>query len=139
MTTREATHDDIEYFVESGREFCAKTPFDFDAEGYAENVARFIDSDECIAVVTGDPVSGHSVGVLVSSFWRPDNILCKIFTTSGRGGLRCFREVERRAADAGAKYLFADSWLEPRIISYYEKNGMSLTDKVFLKELKSGN
>lgn len=136
---RAATYDDIDYLLSSSKAFCEKTPLSFDTDGHLQQLKQILDNDDAIVVVGGDPVTCHCAGVLTPSFWNPDDIICKIFTTSGAGGLQCFREVERIARERGATFLMADSWLEPRIISFYERNNMSAMDTVFLKELKDGN
>ena len=132
---RPAEHKDIEYFVRVGKEFCEYTPFSFDAESYAEIIGSLIDDPDCVSVVGGDPVKCHSVAKLVPNFYNANEIVAKVFTTWGKGGLKCFAEVEKICRDRGAKFLIADSMIEPRVIKFYEKHGMSHQDSVFMKVL----
>ena len=132
---REARHEDIEYFIQAGWDFCKQTPFTFDEEDYAAIVHKLIDDPDCIAVVDGDPVQCHSVANLLPSFYNAGETIAKVFTTWGDGGLNCFVEVERQAKERGARFLIADSFIAPRIIRFYKRRDMYLTDSVFIKEL----
>ncbi len=132
---RRARHEDIEYFVQAGWDWCKHTPFTFDEEDYAGIVHALIDDRDCIAVVDGEPVRCHSVAKLSPSFYNAGEVIAKVFTTWGDGGLNCFVEVERLAKERGAKFLIADSFIAPRIIKFYERRDMYLTDSVFIKEL----
>ena len=44
-------------------------------------------------------------------------------------------EGQRQAKNRGASFLMADSYIEPRIMKFYERQGMSLTDSKFIKAL----
>ena len=132
---RSAEHNDIDYFVEAGREFCEYTPFSFDAESYAEVIHELIDDEDCVSMVDGDPVRCHSVAKLMPNFYNASEIVAKIFTTWGNGGLNCFVEVERICKQRGAGFLMADSMITPKVTRFYERNGMELQDSVFIKVL----
>ena len=132
---RNAQHSDMDYFVRAGREYCEYTPFSFNQESYVEVLNNVIDDPDCIFIVSGDPVNCHSLAKLTPNFYNASEIIAKVFSTWGLGGLKCFREVERIAKQRGAKFLLADSMIEPRIIRFYEKTGMVLQDSVFIKEL----
>ncbi len=132
---RKAVHSDINYCVLAGREFCEQTPFEFDEESYSLVVHSLVDDPDVVFVVDGDPVQCHSVAKLIPNFYNANEIIAKVFTTWGAGGLRCFVEVERLAKEKGAKFIMADSLREPRIERFYERRGMTIQDSVFIKEL----
>lgn len=129
---RKATYDDLDYFIEAGRDFCLHTPFSFDADSYGESVKAILANPDCLAYVTG---TGHSVALLVPNFYNSDEIIAKVFTTWGKGGLKCFREVEKQSRAKGAKFIMADSYIQPRVIKFYERIGMRLADWVYIKDL----
>ena len=130
---RDALQSDIPYFVEAGRQFVQFTPFSFDAESYAEALERIIDAETTVSsVIEG---KGHCAATLGPSMFDSRELIARVFTTWGRGGLRCFIDVERKAKKRGAKFIVADSYVEPRIIKFYERRGMFLTDSVYLKAL----
>ena len=130
---REARHEDIDYFIRSGKAFCESTPFSFDAESYAEAVHNIIDDPDCISAVI--PGKAHCVAKLVPNFYNDSEIIAKVFTTWGKGGLLCFTEVEKQARNQGATFLMADSFIDSRVIRFYERHNMTLADSVFIKEL----
>lgn len=129
---RPAKHSDIGYFVRAGREFCAFTPFQFDAPSYAEAIHALLDDPNVIAIV-GDEC--HCVARLAPNFYNAGEVVARIISTWGKGGLECFREVERLCTERGARFIMADSWIEPRIERFYERQGMTRMDSVFIKEL----
>ncbi len=133
---RRAKHSDIDYFVRAGREFCENTPYSFDEDGYSMFVHEIIKDPDSIVLV-GDGC--HCAAKLVPSFYNPEQLICRVFTTWGAGGLECFREVERIAVIEGADFILADSYIEPRIMKFYELNNMRQTDSVFIKELHNGH
>ena len=132
---RTAEHADIDYFIKAGMEFCEYTPFSFDAESYAVVIHNLVDDADCVAIVDGDPVKCHSVAKLIPNFYNADEIVAKVFTTWGPGGLKCFAEVERICKARGARFLMADSMIAPRVQKFYERRGMTQQDSVFIKEL----
>lgn len=136
---RRAEHSDIDYFVRAGREFCTHTPYSFNEDGYSMFVHEIIKDPDSIVLVNGDPVGCHCAAKLVPSFYDPEQTVCRVFTTWGPGGLKCFDEVERIAIIEGADFILADSYIEPRIMNFYENNGMRQTDSVFIKELQNGH
>lgn len=132
---REPTHEDIPYFIRAGRAFSDLTPLGFDSGSYAENVRQMIDSPSVIAVVDGDPVRAHCAAALTPSLYDASEVIARVYTTWGPGGLRCFREVEKRAKERGARFLIADSFAEPRVMKFYERIGMQQADITYIKEL----
>ena len=136
---RPAEHKDIDYFVRVGEEFCKNTPYTFDADGYSMFIHGIIKDPDSISIVNGDPVICHCAAKLVPSFYDPEQIVCRVFTTWGKGGLECFREVERLAVIRGADFILADSYIEPRIMRFYEHICMRQTDSVFIKEVQKGH
>ena len=132
---REANHSDVDYFVQAGKEFCEQTPFKFDQESYRSVIHSLVDDPDVVSVVDGDPVKCHSVAKLIPNFYNANEIIAKVFTTWGIGGLRCFIEVEKITKARGAKFIIADSMIAPRIIRFYERQGMTCQDSVFIKEL----
>ena len=133
---RKAEHSDLAWFIEAGRAFCEHTPFEFDEGSYANACMTLIDSPEVISAV-GDRC--HCLALLVPNFYNGNEIIAKVFTIWGNGGLKCFREVERQAKERGAKFILADSFVEPRLCKFYERHGMTLTDSVYLKEVNDGH
>lgn len=136
---REARHEDIDYFIRAGREFTKSTPFSFDADGYSRFVHELLKNEDAIVLVSGEPIQGHCAALLVDSFYDPNELVCKVFSTWGKGGLQCFYEVQAIAEERGADFLLADSFIEPRIMRFYDKIGMRQADSVFIKELKNGH
>lgn len=132
---RPAGYEDIDYFVRAGKEFCEYTPFSFDVKSYSEVIKSLIDDPYCVLVVDGEPAKCHSVAKLVPNFYNANEIVAKVFTTWGLGGLKCFREVERQCRERGAKFLIADSMIAPRVMKFYERRGMEHQDSVFIKVL----
>jgi len=136
---RRAQHSDINYFVRVGREFCENSFYSFDEDGYSMFAHEIIKVPDCIVLVSGDPVISHCAAKLVPSFYDPGQIVCRVFSTWGPGGLECFREVERIAVLEGAHFILADSYIEPRIMNFYKHNDMRQADSVFVKELQNGH
>lgn len=132
---REATTDDIDYFIKAGQDFCEYTPFVFDSDSYADVIRQLLDDPDCIAIVDGNPTHCHCVAKLMPNFYNDGEIIAKVFTTWGHGGLKCFAEVERICKEMGAIFLMADSMIAPKIIKFYENIGMKLNDSVFMKRL----
>lgn len=132
---RWATTDDIDYFIQAGKDFCQHTPFVFDAKSYTEVVRELLDDPDCIAIVDGNPTRCHCAAKLMPNFYNDNEIIAKVFTTWGRGGLKCFTEVERICRDRGVMFLMADSMIVPKIIKFYENIGMKMHDSVFMKRL----
>lgn len=132
---RPARHDDIDYFIRAGREFCKETPFAFNAEDYAERVHKIINDPNTVSIVNGDPVCCHSAATLYPSMYDASQIIARVFTTWGPGGLDCFVEVEHRCRDRGAAFIMADSYIAPRIMRFYKRRGMKRADSVFIKAL----
>jgi len=72
---------------------------------------------------------------LMPNLYNDSEIIAKVFTTWGQGGLKCFTEVERISKERGAMFLMADSMIAPKIIQCYENIGMKMHDSVFMKRL----
>lgn len=126
--------EDLLYFVEAGRAYTQLTPFAFDAESYAKNVLRLLDDPMVVTVVTGEPVTGHSVARLSPSLYDDGQIIGRVFTTWGKGGLSCLREVERQCFNRGASFVIVDAWMEPRLEKVYLRQGYESADRLFVKE-----
>lgn len=132
---RLAAHEDIGYFVNAGREFAKNTPYSFDEDSYTRLVHEVIKNPQYLVIVDGDSTQCHCAAMLAPSIYNVDEIVARVFTTWGPGGLNCFREVETLAKEEGAKFIIADSFTEPRMMKFYERNGMKPADTVFIKEL----
>lgn len=122
----------MDHFIGAGRDFCAITGFSFDDESYAKSLQEILDAENSI-VVTGDGC--HCVAMLVPSLYDSRETIARVFSTWGRGGLRCFREVERIAKERGARYMIADQMYDKRIGSFYRRIGMREADTTYIKEL----
>ena len=125
--------EDLVYFIEAGREYSKETPFRFDAESYARNVIQLLNDPQVITMVTGNPVTGHSVARLTPSLYDESEIIGRVFTTWGKGGLRCFQEVERQCFQRGARFVMADTWIEPRLANVYRRRGYQAADSLLVK------
>lgn len=125
----------MDYFVSAGREFCKHTPFSFDPESYAEMAKGIIESPDVICIVDGDPVRCHCAAKLVPSLYDSQQVVARVFTTWGRGGLNCFERVEGLCREAGAHFLIADALIAPAITRFYERRGMKQIDTLFMKAL----
>lgn len=125
----------MDYFIRAGEEFCQSTPFTFHAPSYAKNVAGVLTDPEAIAIVFGEPVTGHCVAKLSRNLYNDSEIIARIVTTWGNGGLKCYREVRRQAKKIGANFIRADVYIEPRMAKVYERDGMVLTDGVYTGKL----
>ena len=132
---RKARHDDLPYFIEAARQFVAYTPLRFNPESYAKTVTEMIDDESVICFVNGNPPAGHCAAKLIASFYDSSEIIAHVYTTWGIGGLRCFQEVVNAAKERGATLLMADSFIEARIIRFYERQDMKLTDSIYIKRL----
>ena len=130
---REAELTDLPYFARAAKTFIKDTIYTLDPEIYLDNMVGFIMNPEVGLFVTGEP-SGHCGVVLVESMYG-DETVARVVTTWGKGGLICFKHAEQWAKDRGAKYLMADSLHEPRIRTFYERNGMTQTDILYMKGL----
>ena len=127
---REATLSDLPYFMRAAHDFVQATPLSLDPESYLNNVIELIYNDDAMIYTTG---SGHCAVILVPSLYDSEQIIAKIITTWGRGGLQCFRAAVKWAAEQGASLLMADSYIEPRIEKFYERFGMIRADNVYMK------
>jgi len=132
---RPASRDDIDYFILAGKTFCEHTPFSFDEKSYEAVVRQLLDDPDCIAIVDGDPTKCHCVAKLIPNFYNGNEIIAKVFTTWGPGGLNCFVEVERICKEMGAMFLSADSMIAPRVTRFYERRGLQHFDSVFMKRM----
>ena len=130
---RLARIDDLDYFIQAGREFCEHSPFAFNEPDYARNVLRIL--DDPIHIVIVEPGLAHCAAQLAPSLYDSSQIIGRVFSTWGTGGLKCFSGVERECQRRGAVFLIADAWLTPRIAKFYRRRGMREADRVFLKEL----
>ena len=130
---REATIDDLPYFAQAGKEFIKTTAYTLDSDVYFENMLDYIDNPDVGLFVIGAP-SGHCGIALIQSMYGKE-LIGRVVTTWGKGGLKCFKAAEQWAKDHGAKYLIADSLVDPRICKFYERNGMKQIDVLFSKGL----
>ena len=120
------------YLISAASEFVAQTPFSIDEEDFKQNVILFASNPDAVIFTTG---SSHCAAVISSSLYKSDEFICRIVSTWGKGGMRCFDAVERWAKGRGAKFLIADSYLEPRITKLYKRRGMKGTDQLFMKAI----
>ena len=129
---REANIGDLPYFATAAQEFIQYTPFELDIENYLDNVIEATYDPDVIIYTSGE---GHAAVRLVRSLYCRSELIARVFTTWGKDGLRCFRACEQWAKDHGARYLMADSLMEPRIETFYQRHGMTKADQVYIKEL----
>ena len=127
---REAEISDLPYFIKAAQEFIEETPFNLDPESYLDQVIDFIQRDDTAIFTTG---SGHCAIVLVPSLYDDKQIIAKVVSTWGSGGLQCFKVAAQWAFDNGASVLMADSYIEPRMKKFYQRFGMVQADIVYMK------
>lgn len=133
VSIRKAELSDLPYFARAAQEFIKDTIYTLDPEIYLDNMVGFIQNPDIGLFVIGEP-SGHCGVGLIQSVYG-DETIARVLTTWGDGGLKCFKHAEQWAKERGAKYLMADSLHEPRIRSFYERNGMSQADILYTKGL----
>ncbi len=127
---REAEISDLPYFIKAAQEFIEETPFNLDPESYLNQVIDLIQSDNAAIFTTG---KGHCAVVLVPSLYDENQIIAKIVSTWGKGGLKCFKVASEWASANGATVLMADSYIEPRMEKFYLRTGMTPADIVYMK------
>jgi len=127
---RRAEMLDLPYFLRTAQEFVEHTPFSLDPESYLIQVADMIHRKDMAIFTTGE---GHCAVALMPSMYDTNQIVAKVVSTGGTGGLKCFRKAAKWAQGEGASILIADSYLEPRMDKFYERFGMIQTDSVFIK------
>lgn len=132
---REATADDLPYFIEAAETFTKDTPYRFDPNSYGQRVMELIGSPAFLSSVANEPPTGHCAALIYESLYDRNQRICNIFTTWGRGGLDCFRDVLRQAKAAGCDIVIADSWIEPRIMQAYKRLGFEQADIKFVRAL----
>ena len=127
---RWAESQDMDYFVSAGREFSQLAGFGFDEYVYTSHIQDMIEADDMICMVT-EPVTGHCFCRITPCLYD-GQLLAHVFSTWGKGGLKCFDEVVRIARNMGAKYLIADMMHDKRIEAFYSRRGMTKADTNFL-------
>ncbi len=127
---REAELSDLPYFMRAAQDFVQATPLSLDPESYLNNVIELIYNDDAVIFTTG---FGHCAVILVPSLYDSEQIIARVISTWGRGGLQCFKSSVRWAKEHGASLLMADSYIEPRIEKFYERFGMIRADNVYMK------
>ncbi len=131
---RPARHSDIGYFVDVAREFNKSMPYTLDEDSYTISIHELIKDPDAIFVVKGNPAIAHCLIRLGHSIYNQYEIIARVVSTWGPGGLECFRYAEALAQAEGAHFLIADSFAETRIEKFYLRNGMKEMDKSFCKE-----
>ena len=134
---REATIADLPHFARAAEAFIPSTPFVLDLESYLENVVRLIESPD-VGIFVNDR-GGHCAVMLQPSLYSSGQLLARVISTWGTGGLECFKACERWARERGAEVLMADCLTDERIASFYAKIGMQSMDSVYVKGLTHGN
>lgn len=129
---REATLSDLPQFAKAASEFIVRTPFHLNIEDYLENVIGILGDTNSVVYTSGE---GHAAVTLTPSFYDRSQVIGRVFTTWGKGGLECFRACEQWAKEHGAAFLIADSFIDPRITKFYERIGMTQTDHLYMKVL----
>lgn len=64
-----------------------------------------------------------------------DDVVVKILSTWGSGGIDCLRKAIEWAKESGATRIIADAGLEPRIAKFYKRVGMKECDTNYMGEL----
>ncbi|MCP4934697.1 MAG: hypothetical protein GY927_10955 [bacterium] len=136
---RYAEHSDIDYLIGAAKAFIPHTPYSFDEGSYTMVAHSLIKDPDSIFIVRGRPAECHCVAKLVSSIYNRDEVIARVVSTWGPGGLKCFDEVERLAYINGAKFIMADLLVEPRMESFYRRLGMTKADTLYFKELGYGS
>ena len=129
---REATFDDLDYFVSAGRKYAETIGFLFDEEIYRSSIVSLIESPLVICHVI--PAKAHCAIMLTQSMFG-NEIIAKVFTTWGRGGTKCFKSAMRVAKEMGASKIIADANLSPQIVRFYEGIGLKQYDTNYMGNL----
>jgi len=129
---RQAEISDLPYFLRAAQEFIELTPFSLDVESYLDNMIQLISNESSGIFTTG---TGHCVIVLVPSLYNSNEIIGRVISTWGVGGLKCFKHAVRWAKHNGASILMADSFVDTRMESFYKRFGMIQTDRVYLRTI----
>lgn len=141
---RDARASDINYFIEAAQKYLKITGDDrfltFDEESFTTTVLGMMGSDafSCIVSTIDDKPVGHITMCMVPSLFDASQITAKILIVWGKGSLSLVKECEKRARNAGAVVIFADSHPKLRqktMARAYKKKGFSLSDQLYIKEL----
>lgn len=130
---RYATQVDIPQFLSAAREFTKRINKDFDPEHFSQMMMEYIERPDFAIFVVDNKPMGFCIVALTNCVYS-DNIEARIVATWGKGGLRCFNMASKWAEFMGAKHLFADVSLEPRMTSFYQRQTMWQVDTVFCKD-----
>ena len=129
---REAQYSDLPYFYKAAKEFIDLTPFSLDVESYLNNIIQLMESESAGIFTNG---SAHCAVILIPSLYDSNETIARVISTWGAGGLKCFDAAVKWAKENSADILIADSYVEPRMESFYKRFGMVQTDKVYLRKI----
>jgi len=129
---RDPISEDLDYFIEAGREYTKLVGFDFDEEVFIRTLVTAITSEQVKFFVLDG--KAHCIIQLTPSLYGRD-IIARVVTTWGKGGTRCLRAAYEWAKEQGATKIIADANLNPKIARVYKELGMKKYDTNYMGDL----
>lgn len=129
---RGATEDDLGYFIAAARSYAEVIGLDFDEDVFTESFYSLLEAENIFFFVI--PNRAHCVIMLTPSLFGND-LVAKVISTWGRGGVDCFRAARKFAKSRGATKIMADANLSQRLVKFYKRVGMKKFDTNFMGDL----
>jgi hypothetical protein len=136
MKIRRLAHNDIEYCVNAARKFCEIKERPFDEEHSRSFItATIYNGHALVALDSNGKPTGHSAALVFPDMYSP-RLTARVFTTWGKGGLKCFEYLLSVLKMQGVKEVIADCWDgDERLSNYYKKKGFDKSYEFYTKEI----
>ena len=129
---REPLADDLDYFIDVGKQYAEENGLDFDEGIYLGSLMEIAQNQNVKIYVI--PGQSHCIMRLFQSTYGKD-VIARVLSTAGKGGIQCFRKARRWAIRRGATKIIADANKEPRIDKFYRRIGMHKQDTNYIGDL----